>query len=46
MIVLIAHAESQHVDTHVGRGLVRTLAVDAFEEGIEDREDLDVAVVA
>ena len=44
--VLVAHAESQHVDTHVGRGLVWTVAVYAFKECIEHWEDLDVTVVA
>ena len=42
---VIADAEAHHVDTHVGGRLVGRRTVDAFEEGIEHGEDLDVAVV-
>ena len=44
--VFIADAEAQHVDSHIGRGFVWTLAIDAFEKSIENREDLDVTVIA
>ena len=55
--LVVADAEARHVDPHVGGRLVgvapfggvRTLrvafAVDAFEDGVEDGEYLDVAVV-
>ena len=43
--LVIAYAVTHHIDTHVRRRLVRVLAVNAFEDGIEDREYLDVPVV-
>ena len=43
--VFIGKAVSNHVYAHVGGGLVWILTVDAFEEGVEDGENLDVAVV-
>ena len=44
--VFIADAEAKHVDSHVGRGFVWALAIDAFEKSIQYREDFDVTVVA
>ena len=43
--LLVAHAVAYHIDTHVGRRLVRILAVDALENGIEHRKNLDVAII-
>ena len=43
--VLVAHAESNHVHTHIGGRLIRILAVHALEDGIQHREDFDVAIV-
>ena len=43
--VLVAHAESNHVHTHIGGRLIWILAVHALEDGIQHREDFDVAIV-
>ena len=42
---VVRDAEAHHVDAHIGGRLVGILAVDVFEEGVEDGEYLDVAVV-
>lgn len=42
---VVANAEAYHVDAHVGRRLVRVGAIDAFEQGVEHREDFDVAII-
>ena len=42
---IIADAESHHVHAHVRWRLIRILTIDAFEEGVEYREYLDVTVV-
>ena len=44
--VLIAHAESDHVYSHVGRGLVWTFSIYALEKRVEHREYLDVPIIA
>ena len=43
--LVITNAESHHVNAHVGRRLVGAGAVYAFEEGVQDREDLYITVV-
>ena len=43
--LVVADAEAYHVHTHIGRRFIGILAVDAFEEGVEDGEDFDVAVI-
>ncbi len=43
--VVVVNAVACHVDAHIGRGLVGTLAVNALEKLAQHREDLDVAVV-
>lgn len=43
--IVVADAAPYHIHTHVGRGLVRVLAVDALEQGVQHREYLDVPVV-
>ena len=41
----VAHAEAYHVYAHVGGRLIGVFAVDAFKDGVEHGEYLDVAVV-
>ena len=43
--LIVAKAISYHVDTHVGGRLVGVLSINALENGIQHRENLDVAVV-
>ena len=43
--LVVRDAEACHIYAHIGRRLVRTLAVDALEDGVQHGEDLDVAVV-
>ena len=43
--ILVAHAEAHHIDAHISRRLVRILPVDALENGIQHRENLNVPVV-
>ena len=43
--LVVADAKAHHVDAHIGGRLVGVVAVDAFEEGVENGEYLDVAVV-
>ena len=42
---IVGDAVTNHIDTHVGGRLIRALAVDALEDGIQDGEDFNVAVV-
>ena len=42
---VVGDAETGHVHTHVGGRFVGVFAVDAFEQGVEHGENLDVAVV-
>ena len=42
---IIGNAEPGHVDAHIGGRLVGTLSVDAFEDGVQHGEYLDVAVI-
>ena len=43
--LVVADAESHHVDAHVGWRLIGCLSINAFEERLEYGVDLDVAVV-
>ena len=43
--LVVADAEAHHVHTHIRRRLVGTFPVDAVKQGIQHRENLDVAVV-
>jgi len=43
--LLVTHTASYHIDSHIGRGLVWILSVDALEESIQNGKNLDVAVV-
>ena len=42
---IVGDAEAHHVHAHIGGRLVGIVPVDTREEGVEDRENLDVAVV-
>ena len=43
--LVVTDAETHHVHTHVGRRFVGVGAINAFEESIQHRENLNVAVV-
>ena len=43
--LIVEDAVAGHVDTHVGGRFIRALAVDLLVDAVQDREDLDVAVV-
>ena len=43
--LVVVDAEARHVDAHVRGRLIGVFAVDALEDGVQDREDLDVAVI-
>ena len=43
--LVVNDAVARHVDAHIGRGVIGTFAGDLLEDGGNDREDLDVAVV-
>ena len=43
--LVVTNAEAHHIHAHICRRLVGTSAVDAFEEGVEDREYLHISVV-
>ena len=43
--LLVAETEANHIDTHIGWRLVRTLAINCLEESVQYRENFDVAIV-
>ena len=43
--VIVEDAVAGHVDTHIGGRFIRALTVDLLVDAVQDREDLDVAVV-
>ena len=44
--VFVIHTETDHIDSHICRGLVRTFSIDAFKQCVKDWEYLDVSIVA